>query len=213
MKIFKDTGHMQQSAHFGWQDKNEALYGLREGYKNSADELVSIVLENGNNPKILDTYIFPILFSYRHSIEIAMKHIYQRAFGKIPKGGHDLLVLWDSIKNDIIDEVINSEEFIKKVKVYKHDFIKYSLEGVKLNQIRALIKELQEANQQGIEVDSSNKQIDQNAEVWRYLIGNDDSLFFKCGHSIDYQIIKDSMNYIYDVLDFIYFIVDEYLSS
>ena len=37
MKIFVDTGEMDQSAHFGWQNKDEALYGLREGYKNSAD--------------------------------------------------------------------------------------------------------------------------------------------------------------------------------
>lgn len=53
---------MEQSAHFGWQDKNQALYGLREGYKNSADELVKIAVNSGGNLKILDTYIFPILF-------------------------------------------------------------------------------------------------------------------------------------------------------
>ena len=52
---------MSQSAHFGWQTKDEALYGLREGYKNSADELVNIILENGEDIKMLDTYIFPIL--------------------------------------------------------------------------------------------------------------------------------------------------------
>ena len=46
MKIFKDTGLMEQSAHFGCQDKDQALYGLREGYKNSADELVGIALDN-----------------------------------------------------------------------------------------------------------------------------------------------------------------------
>ncbi len=33
MHIFKDTGIMEQSAYFGWQDKDTALYGLREGYK------------------------------------------------------------------------------------------------------------------------------------------------------------------------------------
>lgn len=53
MKIFVDTGEMDQSAHFGWQNKDEALYGLREGYKNSADELVEIAVNSGGNPKIL----------------------------------------------------------------------------------------------------------------------------------------------------------------
>ena len=41
-----------------------------------------------------------------------------------------------------------------------------------------MMKELQEANQRDKEVDPSVKQIDQNAEVWRYLMDNDDSLFF-----------------------------------
>lgn len=27
MKIFKDTGIMEQSAHFGWQDKDQAFFG------------------------------------------------------------------------------------------------------------------------------------------------------------------------------------------
>lgn len=53
------------------QNKDEALYGLREGYKNSADELVEIALKSKGNPKILDTFIFPIMFSYRHCLEPA----------------------------------------------------------------------------------------------------------------------------------------------
>ena len=78
LKIFVETGLMEQSAHFGWQNKDQALYGLREGYKNSADELVKIAVNSGGNLKILDTYIFPILFLYRHCIEISLKHIYMR---------------------------------------------------------------------------------------------------------------------------------------
>ena len=101
MRIFVDTGAMDQSAHFGWQNKDEALYGLREGYKNSADELVEIAVNSGGNPKILDTFIFPILFSYRHCLEISLKHIYMRAWGKVPSGGHNLLTLWDIIKTAV----------------------------------------------------------------------------------------------------------------
>lgn len=212
MKIFNDTGLKNQSAHFGWQDKDSAQYGLREGYKNSADNLVDVVVNSGII-KTLDTYIFPILFSYRHSIEISLKHIYLRAIGRMPKGGHDLLTLWNSVKKEVIDEIINSEDFTEQVKSYKENFIKYSLDGISLDKIRLLLKELQEANQQTAEIDASNKQIDHNAEVWRYLISTDEQLFFTCSHSIDYLAIKEGFNYIYDVLDFIYHIVDEYLSS
>lgn len=211
MKIFKNTEMMNQSAHFGWQTKDEALYGLREGYKKSADELVNIVLENGEDIKMLDTFIFPILFSYRHSIEISLKHIYQRARGKMPEGGHNLLTLWDKVKNDVIDEIICSEEFISLLKTYKQDFILYNLNGINLNEIRTMIKELQEANQQGKEVKPEIKQVDQNAEVWRYLISTDDELFFTCAHSIDYTVLKEGIDHIYTILEYIYDIVDEYL--
>lgn len=213
MKIFVDTGLMVQSAHFGWQNKDEALYGLKEGYKNSADELVEIAINCGGNPKILDTFIFPVLFSYRHCLEISLKHIYMRAWGKVPAGGHNLLTLWDAIKVEIIDKMICSEEFIEQVKVYKGHFIKYDLDGIECNKIRLMIKELQEANQRDIEIDPAKKQADQNAEVWRYLISTDENLFFSKGHSIDYLVLKDGISYIYEVLDYIYHIVDEYLSS
>jgi len=71
--------------------------------------------------KMFDTYIFPILFSYRHSIEISLKHIYQRARGKMPEGEHNLLTLWDKVKNDVIDEIICSEDFISLLKMQKTD--------------------------------------------------------------------------------------------
>lgn len=178
MKVFEDTGNMEQSAHFGWQgNKDLSLYGLREGYKNSADELVEILLNNKYNVKKLDTYIFPILFSYRHSIEISLKHIYLRAYGKVPAGGHNLLTLWDTIKKEIIDELINSDDFIKQVKEYKNHVVEQPLNGISLTQFRSLIKELQESNQRNDEVNPQIKQVDQNAEVWRYLMSADGELF------------------------------------
>lgn len=204
---------MEQSAHFGWQDKDQALYGLREGYKNSADELVKIAVNSSGNLKILDTYIFPILFLYRHCIEISLKHIYMRAWGKIPRGGHNLLTLWDVIKEEIIDKIICSEDFVEQVKLYKENFIKYNLKDIDCNRIRLMIKELQESNQKDAEIDPNKKQVDQNAEVWRYLISTDEKLFFFRGHSIDYLVLKKGIDYIYEVLDYIYYIVDEYLSS
>ena len=213
VKIFVDTNLINQSAHFGWQDKDKALYGLREGYKKSADELVEIAVNSGNNFKILDTYIFPILFSYRHCLELSLKHIYMRAWRKMPAGGHNLLTLWDIIKVEIIDKMINSEEFVEQVKTYKEHFIRYDLNGIECNKVRSMLKELQEANQRDTEIEPAKKQVDQNAEVWRYLMSADDTLFFTKGHSIDYLVLKDGIGYVYDVLDYIYHIVNEYLSS
>lgn len=115
MKIFTETGIMSQSAFFGWENKDDALYGLRDGYKISADELVETVLKYGSDVKKLDTFIFPIIFSYRHSIELSLKHIYLRAFGRLPLGGHNLISLWDVVNKDIVEKMILSESFVEKV--------------------------------------------------------------------------------------------------
>ena len=221
-KIFVGTDNMGRAAYFGWQDKGQALYGLREGYKNSADDLVGLVINSDCDSKMLDTYIFPIMFLYRHSLEISLKHIYQRCYGKLPKGGHDLLTLWLTVKRDVIDKFITSEEFVESVKARKENFRPYSLDGISLDKIQLLFKELQEANQIPAESNSQIKQVDQKAEVWRYLMAKEDKsvedekgehLFFTSDHFIDYIELRDSIDDIYNVLNFIYDIVDDYFSS
>ena len=166
-KIFVGTDNMGHAAYFGWQDKGQALYGLREGYKNSADDLVSLVITSNCDSKTLDTYIFPIMFLYRHSLEISLKHIYQRCYGELPEGGHDLLTLWSTVKRKVIDKFITSEEFVESVKARKESFTLYSLDGISLSKIQLLFKELQEANQTPAESNPQTKQVDQKAEVWR----------------------------------------------
>ncbi len=200
-RIFVDSKIKEQSAYFGWQDKGTALYGLKEGYKNTADNIVEVTLEKGacGDIKTLDTYIFPVVFSYRHCIEISLKHIYVRCFGELPSGGHDLLILWDKIKTDVIDGFINSKDSISNIKEYKRNFVEWKLDDIDLGEIRSLIKELQG--------------IDSKADVWRYLMSKDTELYFTEWKFVDYTILKETINYLYDVLEYVYFIVDEYLSS
>lgn len=99
----------------------------------------------------------------------------------------------------------------KSIKTYREDVILYNLNGINLNKIRTMIKELQDANQQGKEVKSEIKQVDQNVEVWRYLISTDDELFCTCAYSIDYTVLKECIDHIYTILEYIYDIVDGYL--
>lgn len=74
--------------------------------------------------------------------------------------------------------MICSEDFICQVKAYKDNFNRYSFNGINFNKIRNMLQELQEANQKKEEIKNNVRQIDQNAEVWRYLIKLDDSLYF-----------------------------------
>lgn len=132
----------------------------------------------------------------------------------MPNGGHNLLTLWDEVKKEVIDGFINNENAIEEMKRNKTHFIPYSLKDISFTKVRLLLKEFQEANQRDFErANPSEKQTDQNADVWRYLISTDNDLYFTSGHSIDYLSLKESISYLYEIFDFIYHITDEYLSS
>ncbi|MDU1412687.1 MAG: hypothetical protein E6929_07725 [Clostridium sp.] len=183
-KIFIEGNNPTSRAYIGWQDKELSLYGAKEGYKKSADDLIDIALKRGLEGRIdiLDTYIFPIMHSYRHSIEVSLKLIYNRTYGEIPSGGHDLIDIWDK---SIVGKVIND--------------LGLKIEEKEISEIRQLIKELQGK--------------DSKADVWRYLINKKGSIYFTEWEFIDYVNLKESVNYLYDFLDGVYYYVDDVLSS
>lgn len=196
-KFFIPSSNRQSGAYFGWQKKTSALWGIKEGYKKSADDLVAIALESGRE-KTLDTYIFPILFLYRHSVEASLKLIYLRRYGKIPPGGHKLANLWETVYNEAIKD-LNDDKFVKVVKSFKENFIKLPTNDIDFEELKSLFAEWQN--------------IDKNSDVWRYLIDRNGQLYFTEGDSIDYQNLQDVANYVYQTLDYIYLVVSEYLSS
>lgn len=200
-RIFIEGNNFQRRAYLGWQDQNLALYGVRMGYKEAADCLVEEALSQGskNNIRILDTYIFPIIFLYRHSIEVSIKGIYYRFFGEIPKGGHDLVILWDNVLERVI-KIIQTSEFIENVKTYKKHFIRYSFSDINFKEIRDMLAEFNKIN-------------DDKADVFRYLLDKKGELYFTESKFIDYDNLKEKINYIYEVLDYIYEAVDDYLTA
>lgn len=201
MKVFIEGKDPQRRAYFGWQDQDTALIGVKMGYKNSADDLVDIALREGekSNIRTLDTYIFPIVFLYRNSIETSLKSIYFRFCGEILKGVHDLVVLWDNLNKDVLLE-FEKDTFIEQVKSYKKEYRQYKIEGKDKQNIRRLLTEF-------------NNLKDTNADVFRYLIDKKGELYFTESKFVDYDNLKETMEYIYEFLDFLYFITDDYLSS
>ncbi|BCZ49303.1 hypothetical protein psyc5s11_53700 [Clostridium gelidum] len=183
-KIFIEGTEYGAKAYIGWQDKELSLYGVKEGYKRSADSLVNIAIKEGSKHRIdiLDLYIYPIMFSYRHSIEISLKLIYNRAFGELPKGGHDMIAIWDKyIVNGVLDKM------------------QLLIDDKEIKEIRNLIKELQGEDSKG--------------DVWRYLMNKEGSLYFTEWDFIDYANLKDTINYLYNFLDGVYNTIDDILSD
>lgn len=194
----KDQGEI---AYLGWKNEEESLYGIRDGYKDAADDLVDIALQKGNggnNIKVLDTYIYPICFLYRHSIEISLKLIYWRCYHKLPDHVHDLMTLFKSVKNEVI-RLLKDDDFINQIKSYKKDFHKYDIDSI---QIEDLSKSIESINKD-----------DPISDRYRYLMNTKNILYNTQSSFIDYSKLKDFYTDIYEKLDFVYFVTDEYLSS
>lgn len=199
--LFTTTPDPHTSAHFGWQSGNSALWGVKEGYKNAADNLVEIALQEGanNNIRVLDTYIFPIMYLYRQSLEVSLKLIYHRCYGKIPPGKHDLIVLWDIVYKEIVIQHFDNKDFLEQVKQYKNNFICWSTEGIDFHKIRRVFCEIQ--------------QVDKESDVWRYLMDINGDLYFTKDTHVDYNNLKTLINEIFGVLDYLHHVISEYLSS
>lgn len=199
--IFTDNPDYFSSANFGWQDAGTALWGIKASYKNAADELVGIALKEGEkqNISVLDTYIFPIMYLYRQSLEVSLKFIYHRCYGKIPKGNHNLEKLWDTVHREVVIKFIENEDFITKIKQYKKNLIQWSTYDINFSKTSQILNELQK--------------FDKESDVWRYLVDKKGNLYITKSTYIDYHKLKASMDELYSIFDFLYGVIDEYLSS
>lgn len=174
-KVFVETQNQTTKAYFGWQDKSKALWGLKYGYKNSADELVNIALLKGEEGDLLtlDTYIFPILFLFRHAIELSLKIIYYRIYGQVIQI-HELDKLWSKVY----------EALIQNFNIDKHP-----ITGIDFQELKEIFAELQN--------------VDRKSDVWRYLIDNNDTLYFTDDKHIDYVNLRDVLGDVYEKLDYL----------
>lgn len=120
-----------------WLGHGIPALGLRaSGYKEAAAVLVSHAIEQRH---VLDFYIYPICFLYRHSLELTMKELIARGRrlteGKYdyPKNQHDLLQLWeecrklllklvDSVSQETLDAVGESMSQFNEVDPYSQTF-------------------------------------------------------------------------------------------
>jgi hypothetical protein len=102
------------------------------------------------------------------------------------------------VYDDVVNE-INNNDFLERVKEYKAKFTKWSIDDIDFDELRDIFIELQ--------------LVDKQSDVWRYLIDNNQSLFFTDGKSVDYVNLKLVFDDVYKKLDYLYFVVSEYLSD
>ena len=195
-KVFIKGNDPKTRACFGWQDIDSAFWGLSFGYKNAADKLVDFAIQAGDN-KTLDTFFFPIMYLYRHALEVSLKSIYHRFNGKVLHG-HELDCLWKKVRDEILNE-IDSDEFFAMVQGYKKDAVRWVRDNDGLNEIENLFKELQNW--------------DKKSDTWRYLVDINGLLFFTQQEYVDYINLKTTIGDLINKLDDLYSVISGYLSS
>lgn len=97
-----------------------------QGYKKAADILVNHVLSTGTDQ---DTLVYPIVFLYRHYLELLLKNIIENGAKLLdteeePKKNHHLDDLWNIAKS-IINKIWEGDECDREIEIdhYIADFI------------------------------------------------------------------------------------------
>lgn len=93
-------------SHFGWEGVDAfAFYRMSEAYWDAAKVLLDKMKSNPNNIEIIDGLIYPLFFSYRHSLEIYLKALLfehgirsKEARKKYIDKSHSLEGLWEILK-------------------------------------------------------------------------------------------------------------------
>lgn len=127
-RLVRETDECYHFAHFAQGNIETQFYGYMQGYKETADTLITHAV-NSKNIRILDTFVFPICFLYRQYVELAMKNIFLQYSGVdkeakikvIKKVSHNLIEIWKIIKPILIQETTEEEK--KDIEVVE-DYIK-----------------------------------------------------------------------------------------
>ena len=142
-KLFQSTDNYFDFAYIGWGRVDTQFYGYVKGYKHSADTLVDFAVDS-EDIKILDTYIFPILFLYRQFIELSIKSLYIEYSNdgtmdeKVQKSkniGHKLEGIWKLLKPTLINasDSQSEKEDIEIVENYIMQYHHYDQTSFKFN--------------------------------------------------------------------------------
>lgn len=111
--LFTDNGSYKHTAHIQSQP---SFYGFTAGYKCAADELILSCIE-AQKAIARDAIIFPVIFLYRHYLELSLKEIYIHFSGEeapqiiktLKSTNHSLIEIWKKVK-PLLEEYTKTEQ-------------------------------------------------------------------------------------------------------
>lgn len=110
-KLTPGARHLTACLNF---NHDEPWYGIAEGFKRIADLAVAHVEQTGHEA---DYYVYPVLFCYRHYLEVMLKQLlrdlrrlYDVEDNTIP-GTHSLIALWDKLESLLLKHTPDSATY------------------------------------------------------------------------------------------------------
>lgn len=143
MKIYNDTfnnnGPFWANACVG-NNGYPGIHTYARGYASAANLLLEKVIENEGKDFYVDTYVYPICFNMRHSVELYLKSaalkitsLYKNRKINISsfdlKGSHDISNIWEYIKNHAIKFDKRLEKNINELDQYIIDIAEIDATG------------------------------------------------------------------------------------
>lgn len=181
--LFKHGENLNQFGYIGWGNTGTQFFGYYSGYKDAADVLVDKVLSEGDSFS-LDRLIYPIVFLYRQSLELLLKHIFieyadmsrDDTIRTIKSVSHNLISIWNKVK-PLLEKVLRDDPAKDKI-----------------SWLNSVIIEFDEH--------------DRNSFNFRYPITRNGDRIHSEHQYIDYPNLKDEMNNVYDFLETIQSMLD-----
>lgn len=108
------------------ENGNPSYAEYYKGYSKAANVLLDAVIANKGVHLWTDSFIYPICFNFRHSIELRLKDICQHYISEIfaiknepfnfdHTGSHDIGRIWGFVKQNSVKAERNSEKFIEEI--------------------------------------------------------------------------------------------------
>lgn len=109
--IFTGASDWHNNACLNFMPESSCLYGYIAGYRIAADSLAAQVIEDRGYQ---DALVYPIMFLYRHYIELCLKYIIHTGRKlltdeRVSRTGHKIDEIWADAKG-IIREISSSED-------------------------------------------------------------------------------------------------------
>jgi hypothetical protein len=178
--FLEEGGNYYQQSVVGFEYNRSEMYLYVKAYEDAAKLLYNEIIKR---PEQMDTYFFPLCYSYRNALELSLKAIIlslytlNESLEKISKRKHSIFKLWKCVEQEILERTSTS------------------VDNPKIKEIKSLIQEIHD--------------FDPLSDKFRYPIGKDLNYHFKDQQKYDIERFNKLFDSLLSFLDNISYMISE----